>query len=193
MACGKMFYRRKSYILRGIRKSCGAPECKSKSMSGANNPFWGKSHTPEVMAVMKEKCRTRPNNGKSGPAKGYKHTPEARQKITEALRLRWKNNRDKMLANLPRGESHPAKRLHPEPRHRKKFTTLQRREWKDPKCAWCRSTEKLNLDHIVPIMAGGKNERTNAQTLCHPCNVWKMKYVDRPYFLSILGSKAGQT
>lgn len=67
----------------------------------------------------------------------------------------------------------PRKRAH-------NFTAKQRIEWLEGHCARCGTTENLALDHIVPVCAGGKSDRANAQTLCQPCNNWKAKHVDRP-------------
>lgn len=188
MICGEPFYRRRSYIERGIRKSCGKPECKSASMSGANNPFWGRTHDADTLAKIANTKRARGGPKKrTGPPKGYQHTPEARAKISEALRQRWLNNREKMLANHP-----PKLTPREEQRYRRNFTPLQRREWKAEACVWCEATENLVLDHIIPVMAGGTNHRANAQTLCQPCNIWKMKYVDRPFLLAKLGSEGGR-
>lgn len=46
------------------------------------------------------------------------------------------------------------------------------------RCAYCR--EKLaadgnerHIDHIVPLINGGKNDRKNLQLLCRPCNLEK--------------------
>ena len=36
--CGSEFYRRKSYLERGIKNTCGKSECKSQFFTGANNP-----------------------------------------------------------------------------------------------------------------------------------------------------------
>ena len=114
--------------------------------------------------------------------KGYKHTPEARAKITAALKARWVTNRDKMIAALQRSPK-PRELL----RYRRNFTSLQRKTWKGTTCAWCGMTERLILDHIIPVMCGGTQERRNAQTLCQPCNLWKMAHVDRQLFLAGLG------
>ena len=188
IACGELFWRRRSYIARGIRKSCGKRECKTIAMSGANNPFWGKSHSPETLARIEASKRARPSpQRKGGPPKGYKHTPEARAQMSAALRKRWAENRDKQLAAMRRD---PKPRE--EQRYRRQFTPVQREEWADTKCRWCDATEDLVLDHIIPVMAGGINERRNAQTLCRSCNIWKMAHVDRPLFLAGLGSQGGQ-
>lgn len=189
--CGTLVYKTKAYIARGSRISCGSPECKSANMSGELNPFWGKSHDTETRQRMSTHNQTNPRKG-TGPKKGvFKHSTEARAKMSAALREQWANNREFMLANLPRGEDHHMKGMHPEPRHRIKFTTLQKREWVAKSCFWCGSEEKLVLDHIFPVMCGGKNTKSNSQTLCQKCNLWKMVYVDRPLMLA-LGGKGGQ-
>lgn len=40
------------------------------------------------------------------------------------------------------------------------------------KCAYCRGSvkEKYHVDHIVPIVKNGKNDRSNLQILCPSCN-----------------------
>ena len=42
-----------------------------------------------------------------------------------------------------------------------------------PMCLACGNTEKLSIDHIVPISKGGKNDYENLQVLCISCNVKK--------------------
>lgn len=42
-------------------------------------------------------------------------------------------------------------------------------------CAWCRGTEQLELDHIIPVSKGGSNDDTNLQILCRWCHVTKTK------------------
>lgn len=182
--CGKLFYRRASQIARGITKTCGDPECKSKSMQGENNPFWGKDHSPEVLARIVASKLNKPRRTKMAPPKGYRHTPEARAAMSAAVRERWRTNRDKMLQKRP-------EKPRSEMRYRKLFTPWQRKNWTGTKCLWCDATDGLVLDHIVPVMCDGKNEQSNAQTLCQPCNIWKMVYVDRPLLLAGLGSNGG--
>ncbi len=182
--CGAMKYRDAAYLLRTKRVTCASSDCRSKAVMGGGNAFWGKSHSPETIARIAETKRANPTKKRTGPPKGYKHTPEARAKITAALKERWLLNRDKMLANL----AHLTKPFRRETaRYRKNFTPLQRREWKADCCAWCKATNELVLDHIIPVMCGGGNLRENAQTLCQPCNMWKMAHVDRPLFLAGLG------
>lgn len=72
---------------------------------------------------------------------------------------------------------------------RNMFTNWQKREWKADQCAKCNSTERLELDHIVPRFAGGTTERTNAQTLCRTCNRKKFWTEDYGTYLSMLEAR----
>lgn len=38
------------------------------------------------------------------------------------------------------------------------------------KCVHCGATEKIAIDHIVPVVLGGSNETSNLQPLCKSCN-----------------------
>lgn len=38
------------------------------------------------------------------------------------------------------------------------------------RCLSCGTTEKIGIDHIVPLMLGGKNDLSNIQLLCCRCN-----------------------
>lgn len=179
--CGQSFYRKRSFIARGITKTCGKTDCKSQFFSGSNNPAWGRIPTVENREAVRQSNLARP---RTGPPLGYKHTLEARAKISAALRERWRTNRDAMIARVTKPKSPDA------PRHRREFTPVQKRTWKSSTCAWCLGQDRLELDHIVPIVAGGINIRANAQTLCRTCHMWKMVYIDRPAHLALLSSKA---
>ena len=37
-------------------------------------------------------------------------------------------------------------------------------------CQNCGSTENLTIDHIIPVLFGGKDNEENLQCLCSPCN-----------------------
>lgn len=188
--CGEPFYRRASHIRRGITKSCGKRMCKSQAMTGAGNPFWGANHSEETKAQLSALKNSKPPRRYGPPKGGFAHTPEARAAISASLREQWRTNRDKRLAAIAKAtETQIANRLNKQPRYRVNFTSVQREEWSDTKCAWCDATDDLVLDHIIPVMAGGLNRRANAQTLCRKCNLWKMRYVDKPFLLATLDSK----
>ena len=60
-----------------------------------------------------------------------------------------------------------------------KHTTQEVKEivkWQNGKCAYCRvPLAKYHVDHIVPLCAGGRNDRRNLQVLCPSCNMSKAK------------------
>lgn len=43
------------------------------------------------------------------------------------------------------------------------------------KCVSCGREDNLTIDHIVPVVEGGKNDFPNLQVLCKPCNSSKGK------------------
>lgn len=181
--CGAEYYRSKSDIeTYDRRKTCGKSECKTANMSGKNNPFWGRKHSDKSRAKIRAGRANNPPKG-TGPRKGvFKHTEEAKKKIAEASKRLWLEKREPMLASLPRGADHIFSKNPELLRHRKKFTPVQRREWTGTTCAYCDTTENLELDHIIPVFDGGKNQRENSQTLCRGCNIWKIYFVDLPRY-----------
>ena len=40
-------------------------------------------------------------------------------------------------------------------------------------CLKCGSTERIEVDHVIPIALGGRNEKENVQPLCRTCNARK--------------------
>ena len=43
----------------------------------------------------------------------------------------------------------------------------------DCKCAKCGSAQKIEVDHVVPLVSGGANTIDNIQPLCRSCNAQK--------------------
>jgi hypothetical protein len=52
-------------------------------------------------------------------------------------------------------------------------STTRRRvlEKYDNTCAFCKSTENLQIDHIIAVAAGGTNDENNLRVLCRACNI----------------------
>lgn len=40
----------------------------------------------------------------------------------------------------------------------------------DNKCCYCDADNRLEIDHIIPISKGGKEDERNMQVLCRSCN-----------------------
>ena len=180
LVCGIAFH----YYPPHNRKCC-SKRCQSTYFSGEGNPFYGRSHTDEtkqrVSVSRKGKCVGNQN------AKGYRHLDSAKKKIAEASKRLWRENREKMIASLPRGIKHHFTKDPSIRRYRQNFTPLQRREWTGTECTYCGATEALELDHIIPVFDGGTRRKSNTQTLCRGCNLWKLFHVDLPRYNANLG------
>jgi 5-methylcytosine-specific restriction endonuclease McrA len=65
------------------------------------------------------------------------------------------------------------------------FPTLSQMVWfYGPNCMQCGSSDRLHIDHVVPVSKGGDNGIWNLQLLCQGCNLRKGNRVDtdhRPY------------
>jgi 5-methylcytosine-specific restriction endonuclease McrA len=48
---------------------------------------------------------------------------------------------------------------------------------RDKKCLKCGTTNKLTIDHIVPVSRGGSNDEENLQILCEDCNSRKGDHI----------------
>ena len=69
------------------------------------------------------------------------------------------------------------------------FATLSDRD--GAKCSLCGSTQKLQIDHILPVCNGGTNELSNLRILCKKCNINRISNkspVNRP--CTICGNQA---
>ena len=189
-ACKEPYHRPRHNILHGTKKTCSL-ECSAIMKRGEGNHFFGRTHTAEAKAIIAAKIHANPPKG-TGPKKGiFKHTAEAKRKMSEALRERWRTRRADMLSYVKQGLNTPYQEIYPEPRWKVCFTRAEKRDWVGTECSYCFATDDLVLDHIIPVICGGINEKTNSQTLCQSCNRWKMKYIDRPLYFAIVGSKRG--
>ena len=182
LVCKKKFYRLPSQIRRGSVKTC-SKTCLGIYFRGKNNPFWGRTHNPTVRRKISQGRKGKLLGNKH--AKGYRHTEMARKKIVAASKRLWAEQHDKMLNSLPRGSAHPNYKPKELRAYRLGWSKVQRSQWTDTKCRWCGTTDMLILDHIVPIFLGGDRYRENAQTLCQPCNLFKLTMIELPMMRSL--------
>lgn len=93
-----------------------------------------------------------------------------REKSRERALRRWRENPDGW--NIAKGERNGS--WHPDRlsvgRVGQGFTNQQRCRLLREYCEFCGSTNKLELDHRIPVVGGGTNNDSNAQTLCRVCN-----------------------
>lgn len=72
------------------------------------------------------------------------------------------------------------------------FRVSDKRAWLGSVCVRCQSTERLELDHIIPRFAGGPPTRENAQTLCYTCNRRKLWEEDLPLYRGLVKQRAAR-
>lgn len=59
-------------------------ETLNRGQSGENNPFFGKTHTPEVKKILSEKAKKRFEKPENNPRFGYRYTEEDRENHRKA-------------------------------------------------------------------------------------------------------------
>lgn len=52
----------------------------------------------------------------------------------------------------------------------------------DSQCSYCGTKDSLVIDHIIPVMKGGRNIPENCQVLCSSCNRQKSDKIYLPQF-----------
>ncbi|MBV9386377.1 MAG: HNH endonuclease [Chroococcidiopsidaceae cyanobacterium CP_BM_ER_R8_30] len=67
-------------------------------------------------------------------------------------------------------------RIHIPPEVRK--YVFERNHYQCQSCGRTHQETELNVDHIIPLAAGGQNDISNLQTLCRICNQQKQHRLD---------------
>jgi 5-methylcytosine-specific restriction endonuclease McrA len=129
---------------------------------------WRQKH-PEYDATGKTRERRRKN-----PEKHRKNVMRWAQKnpeTTKAMRIRWKKENPEAARRLAV--------VGAEKRRARKYGnggSFTRQEIEqlfikqNGTCAECESTDRLEIDHIMPLCLGGRNDISNLQLLCFFCN-----------------------
>ena len=146
---------------------------KAKKRTGDKNPFYGKHHTEETKAILREKRKRQkgPRKGKyhteeskklmSIKHKGKKHTEESKQKMCLNRRNQWGENNSMWNGGSSFGK------------YCKKFNRLVKeaiRKRDDYTCQLC-NTKEINRKHSVHhIHYDKENCYPDLITLCRSCN-----------------------
>lgn len=120
-----------------------------------------------------KKCLSKYYRGDKNPFWGKSHSEETKKAISES-------RKGKCLGNQNAKGNHPSDEARAKNALRKAGS-----------CSYCGSTDDFVLDHIIPVFDGGDNWFENCQTLCRPCNLWKIYYIDLPRFKANLARPKG--
>lgn len=118
----------------------------------------------------KQKYRT--ENAEKIAVARKKYNQEHREENKKAFREWSKNNQDKLRAN--RAKRRAIEMNAPGGG----FTAEQDKELKKEyfgMCAYCGSKTKIELDHVVPLISGGRHDADNIVPACKSCNSRKRK------------------
>ena len=109
----------------------------------------------------------------------------ANQDKKKAYRDKWNSeNKDRIRESRRKWDSaNPEKRRlitqNYQSRKRQNGGSITYAEWiecleeADYKCLRCGTTENLTMDHVIPVLLGGRTEKANIQVLCGSCNTSK--------------------
>lgn len=163
-------------LSRDLRRVVTLPETKAKYSEkarlrvGSKNPFYGRKHKPESLAIMKFKLSAM-MRGKKNPFYGKKHSELSKRKMSD--------KKKKMFL----GENNPAWRGGYEPYYGPNWKEQRRKalERDGFKCMNCGRTQEengkeLDVHHIIPFRVFGRkrykeaNDLSNLIALCMKCH-----------------------
>lgn len=158
---------------RNICKKCSSvwnERNKDKTLEAARR--WRSNHLEDVRKSHREWAKEHYDSFKEKKSKWFRDNPEKvkqynrkkNQAHPELTRERRRNRRAQIKGN---------------------GGTITSKEWEQLleeahfKCLCCGSDSDLTLDHITPLVLGGRHEKNNAQVLCRSCNSKKrIKIID---------------
>lgn len=153
-----------------------------KSCFAEHRREWAKKNPDKVYEFRKTDYARHSDNYKLRAKEWRKLNPQ-RAKDADAL---WRENNkerkseiDRLWRQSPEGQAsrfvgHTKRRL----LKKNQGNGITKNQYKqvvsDP-CVYCGRTKKIELDHIVPIVAGGADDVSNAAPVCRSCNSSKGK------------------
>lgn len=179
--CGKETYRKPKRLKRSALHFC-SEACRIKAISANQVDRKFEQASEKKRTGVRFQCRvcgSEKYQRKSYAARGVNKTCGSPKCVSAYSRSLW---------NLPPHDDATLRKPKNQSRRRTNFTAKQRTQWLGDSCKNCGSSENLCLDHIIPVSAGGLSVRENAQTLCQPCNNWKMKHFDKPFAKAVNNS-----
>jgi 5-methylcytosine-specific restriction endonuclease McrA len=156
---GKEYYAKNSELAKRKRREWYAkPENKEKAkLSRALYNEKNADYVAEYARQNAKRYRERfPEKSKQAVMDWWSRNPERKKTYHRNRRARKRGN----------GGSHTQAEINEIFKHQK------------GRCAYCRiklgaATNERHVDHIVPLIEGGTNDRRNLQILCQPCNLEK--------------------
>lgn len=166
-----MFYKRKTAKdgLLGQCKECHNQESAKyyeshKEIVNEHSRKWARDHPEQAKAHKRKWTREHPDQHEASTRKWRE---EHSDRVKDNSR-KWDREHPEQVKAKNRKSCHE--------RRLKLVNSPFPKEFKLSPCCWvCLSTERLEVDHIIPISRGGTNDISNLTTLCRSCNSSKGK------------------